>query len=177
MSKPIQSKPIQSPQQPVSRIIKGTQTFWHDLFVSDVQTMKKNVSYKKVQPQIEHYEHKHTFHSHDRVGKPNKYTVPIGGHFHEIKVTTDENGKPKAVCGPALRKVQSKGKYGLQKTVIEPVTFEHPMRDGADAIETDTHTHLMEYKFSEELHPTTGAVPISDAPQVPHELRSEIKEI
>lgn len=152
--------PRNSPVQPV--VWKGMREFRHDLFKLGVATMKKNVSYKKYQPDLVPVEHAHFFHSVDMKGKPVEYSQPIGGHFHKIDVVKDAQGNIVSVaCGPALRSVQKKLKSGRVKTIIERVRFanaeygEDDEEEGPDRVSYvyDEHVHEVAYVHSEMISP------------------------
>ena len=146
--------------QPV--VWKGHREFRHDLFKLEVKEMKKNVSYKKYEPDLQSVEHAHFYHSVDMKGRPNKYSAAVGGHFHEVIVEHDEQGNiVGAKCGPALRESQKKLKNGRVKTVIEPVKFakaDYDAEDPEEAAEAvkyihDEHVHPLRYMHSEMISP------------------------
>lgn len=145
---------------------KGSKEFRHDLFKLGVAKMKKNVSYKKFQPEIQMVEHAHFFHSHDMKGKTMVHSQAVGGHFHEVHIEWERDGEDlilkKAECGPALRQVQKRTRSGKWKTVIEAVRYERgdAAVDGSDdddveitGFEEDTHTHELLYVGSELISP------------------------
>lgn len=142
-----------SKSQRSKRVFKGNQEFEHVLFKSDVRKCKKNMSWKKYEPRIEEFEHRHVFHSRNSKGKPQAYTTPTAGHFHQVEFEAhEENGEIyySATCGPALRRHTKRLKTGKWATVIEPVVFE---ADGEQPDVVDDHSHDLEYCFTELLSP------------------------
>jgi len=144
-----QEKKLNTVTEP-KRVMKGMQSFMHDLFKLEVSNMKRNVSYKKFQPQIEEVEHAHFFHSHDTGGNRNEYCVPVGGHFHKMQITTDKEGQVHAVCGPALKEITTTTRAGTPRNSIVPVSW---VDEALDKEIVDTHTHDVAYKGSEEIWP------------------------
>lgn len=129
-------------------IYKGTQTFRHDLFRLKVTELLRNNSFKKGNVQLEKIPHVHFFHTFDSNGRPQKYSTPAGGHFHEVTWQVDEKtGELVATCGPALQYVYKK-RAGGQKRYLEGVKWEDEVND---SLVVDSHTHECEYAWSEEL--------------------------
>ena len=127
--------------------MRGAKEFRHDLFKSDVQNLKRNVSFKKGVVQIVEIEHAHIFHSHNSQGRPQQFTNSVGGHFHEVTLSTDANGRPVAKCGPAMREVFKK-RPGGQRRIKEEIKWVDEVKD---RIIVDSHTHTFEYEGSEFL--------------------------
>lgn len=128
-------------------IFKNQVTFRHDLFKAELATMKKNTSWKTGQPRIDEIEHVHHYHSRDSFGRVQKYTNPVGGHFHEI---TFDPVSGKIECGPALQKTVVKLKSGKLKQTVGPISFYDENRE----IEIkDDHKHEITYKYSEDITP------------------------
>lgn len=154
-----------APQGPIKLAWKGHTEFRHDLFKLEVAVMKKNVSYKKFEPDLKNVEHAHFFHSHDMKGKVLLHSQAVGGHFHEVKVVwgKEADGTPfieKLICGEPLRQVQKRTKGGRVKTVIEPVRFETGTaavddtdEDERTGFEVDDHRHELTYMGSEMISP------------------------
>lgn len=150
--KPSERKSRKPKQTSAPQIIyKGNQTFRHDLFKASLEKYKKNLSFRKGVVKIEHIDHIHYFHTFDSNGKAQKFTNTVGGHFHEIRWFTDDDGVLRAECGPPLTTVYKK-RAGMQKRVIEPVKWEDEEHDRMVA---DEHKHTMEYMWSEELDANT----------------------
>jgi hypothetical protein len=142
----------------VNRTAKGTQSFTHDLFKTDVQNVTKNFSFRTyaAQHELVPTPHAHIIHSHTSDGKPQSKTAPMAGHFHELKFTDengnlllDQNGKPRCEVGPAMRMVETKAPNGKKIKKAEPVSFF--LENGT--LVTDSHTHKSIYIESEELSP------------------------
>lgn len=131
-------------------IIKGSQEFRHDLFKSDVKNLLKNTSFKPGVVDIVRIEHAHIFHSHDSAGKEQQYTSTVGGHFHKVETSIDDEGNLIAKCGPALRVNIRKSKRGGQKKVVGPVQWANDGEMGDEVI-VDDHTHVLGYQSSEFL--------------------------
>ena len=131
----------------LKRTWRGTGTWVHDLFKLKVTSFKKNMSYRKYEPNLQDVEHVHFFHTTDRQGKPLRTCAPIGGHYHEMEVY-EENGELKAKCGPPKRIVEKKLRNGRTEKKVEPVYF----FDGDDDRKVyDTHSHEVEYLGSEMI--------------------------
>lgn len=142
------------PQSPGPQPVwKDAVSFRHDLFKCEISKMRKNVSYKPFEPQLEEVPHTHFFHSVDMKGRKQKYTNSVGGHFHEITVDwtkTGPDGGPLVKCGPALREVQTKLRNGAMKTEIAKIRFA-TLEEGV--FEHDEHTHQVSYLNSEIISP------------------------
>lgn len=183
-TKPPETKRPVAPEilvpKPQAKIIwRGTESFRHDVVRLHVATMKKNVSYKKYQPQYEFLPHVHNFHTTDMKGKPNLYSASVGGHYHKVEVLWKEIVEleipqaigspllyegPKVIVGHALRSVQKKLRNGQMKTMIEKVRYAtgyeqdidedgNPIEGGSVEYEYDDHTHIGAYLFSEQISP------------------------
>lgn len=127
--------------------IKGERRDWHHLFKSDVKPMKKNVSFKKGQPRIEHLDHTHVFHTINSQMKPQEYSSTVGGHFHKISWRMTANGPEVYEIGPPLYfKYVRKG--ANQRRVMSPVEWQD---DNQDKVIVDSHTHKFHYVHSEEI--------------------------
>lgn len=125
---------------------KNEQTFRHDLFRLREANLKANKSWKYGVVQLEEFPHVHFFHSFDSAGRPQQYSTPSAGHFHEIKWHVDEDGNFKATCGPAKQyKYVKRG--GTQKKIMSDVAW----HDDERGTIVDNHTHDVEYRWSEEL--------------------------
>lgn len=127
---------------------KGMGTFRHDLFKAEVDKFKKNVSWVYKDPRIEEVEHCHFYHSHNSSGRPQRYTSSAVGHFHEVTVSTDDEGNLVAECGPPLEKIFRTLTNGQQKSEIVQIAYFDQNRN--DYIRDD-HRHDMTYLHSEEL--------------------------
>lgn len=144
-----------SPSNPVTTPsgirVKGQRKVWHHLFKSDVQKMKKNVSFKKGQPKIEELDHTHVFHNINSQFKPQTITQISCGHFHEVKWEM-KNGVPVIThVGPPMRYGYVQRPAG-QKRVAQKVAW----FDGNEEKEiVDNHRHTFAYIHSEELSEET----------------------
>jgi hypothetical protein len=146
-----------APPREFKRVERGSKTHVHDLFKLGVSTMKKNVSYRFQEPKLLEMEHSHFYHSiNDSTLQANKYCSPVGGHAHEITMldVPDENGHPQVKVGPAIELVVKKIAGGRTIRRWEPVRFA-TNEDGEVKYITDTHTHEVEYKHSEEFSEQT----------------------
>lgn len=128
--------------------LKGQSWAWHHLFKTDLKDMKKNVSFKKGQPQIENLEHSHFFHSVNSDLIPQQFTSTIGGHFHEVTWALNAQGEPyvKSCSGPMTHKYVKKP--GGQKRILTKVAW-HDGNNDRDIV--DDHTHEFTYLHSEKL--------------------------
>jgi hypothetical protein len=143
-------KTTNKPQASIApkRVFKDQMTVTHDLFKLLPATMKKNVSYKKFQPELVEMEHAHIFHTVDSRGKKQTSCSAVGGHFHDVEVTVAADGSFHLICSEPYHIVTKTTKTGMTKKEKVHVSFE----DGNnDIIIKDTHTHEFEYKGSEEL--------------------------
>jgi len=131
-------------------IWKGNREFRHDLFKLELERMKKNMSFRSNQIDIQEVEHCHFYHSVSNKGTANQYSSPVGGHFHEVFTSTDANGNIIAKCGPALQKVTIKIRTGKFIKRIIPVEYSYVDDiDGRDKILKDEHLHNISYIGSE----------------------------
>lgn len=133
--------------QTINRIWKDKRSFTHDLFKLLPAMMKKNLSYKRLDPKLEDSEHSHFFHSHSIEGLQLDKSTPIGGHFHKITIKV-VNGKMEAECSEPLRIVEKMLSSGGTIKLEEPVQWVSE-RMGKTIV--DTHTHDVQYLYSEEM--------------------------
>lgn len=138
--------------QPDMSANRRTQKVFHHLFKAAMSMMKKNVSWVKGNPNLQDVEHVHFFHSVDSYGIPLEYTNDVGGHFHKVEWQIID-GKPVAKCGPALKKITTRGPGGLPKTRIVEVQFDDFFNDadGRKLKLVDRHVHEMNYLGWDEL--------------------------
>lgn len=130
---------------------RGQTEFRHDLFKLKPAKFKKNVSIVPGDPKIiqdESTEHVHIFHTHNSQGKELTKTNAVGGHWHEVTVSTDEHGNLRAECGPPMKNNYKKTSKGVRKKA-GPVIF----RDAEGNTVTDDHRHDVDYIQSEMLNP------------------------
>lgn len=127
---------------------KHDDDFVHHLFKAELSTCKKNVSHTPGMVQIEPVEHIHFFHTHNSLGKEQRYTDKLGGHFHEVKWEIGEDGDIIAKCGPALITRKIKLPNGTYRTKYETQKWFDRMQD-KEVI--DDHRHDMSYINSEIL--------------------------
>lgn len=149
MVKQTQTRLDSAEQAQPNVFMRGAKEFRHDLYKSDVGTMKRNTSFQKGVIKIVELEHSHTYHSHNSQGQPQQYSSHVGGHFHEITTAVDSQGNLIAKCGPALREVFRKTPHG-QKRRKERVKWNHSGPDSDEVIE-DNHRHEFAYQGSEML--------------------------
>lgn len=130
----------QAQDQNQGRVYKSEYTFEHDLYVLDVQDVVKNVEWNPdAKPMYEAFPHKHMFHSYDSDGRQQTRCNAAVGHFHEIELVSQGEGKPPlAKCGPAVKEVMKKQGNTYKKIIQE--------LQGREA-----HTHKVIYKNSERL--------------------------
>lgn len=124
----------------LERVYAKQQELDHDLYKLKVASLVRNASYNESQPIFENVEHCHYFHSIDSRGRKMETSSKVGGHFHKMEVQPDGT----VICGPAVTEVKVK-KHG--RVVTEYRTNRH-----------DTHTHEVEYRFSEKIKPQTPNV-------------------
>lgn len=121
-------KKVEKPSEPV-RQMKGEVEIYHDLFRLELATFKKNVGLPN-SPRWENTPHVHYFHTYDSAGKKMTEASQVGGHTHVIETWTDDDGRLRAKCGPAIRK------YKNNKQEVMP---------------NDNHTHEITYMYSEKI--------------------------
>jgi len=88
-TKPTKTTTISQSAKP-TRVNKGYREFEHDLFKLQIASMQRNTSYKHLVPRFVEIEHVHFYHSINERGVRNKYTAPVGGHFHEVTFDFDQ---------------------------------------------------------------------------------------
>lgn len=128
--------------------LKSEQSFRHDLYKLKIGTSKKNISWQKHQPNLVDVEHTHFYHSVNMRGEPNKNSIEISGHFHEVSTTVMPNGDMTASCGPPMKKVLKETPNGKILTMIEPVKY---VDANTGKTIYDQHLHEIEYIGSEFL--------------------------
>lgn len=71
-------------------------------FKLEVEKMKKNIgiSDRPHERMIMEYDHCHIFHTYTSNGQKQYKTNFVGGHYHEIKVSTDKTGNWVTECSP-----------------------------------------------------------------------------
>ena len=116
------------------RVLKGSETVFHDLYKLESSVMRKNVSYTKI-PVLEPIEHCHWFHSVDSNGKKLDRTHAVGGHYHKIELK-EIDGELTATCGPAIYSIVSPNSPN-GKRELSP--------------DYDQHTHRVSYIRSEQV--------------------------
>lgn len=114
-----------------------------DLFRLKLATAMKNVALQDSgMIDLEKVEHTHFWRTYDSDGKKLNFSVPVAGHFHEIKYE-ETNGVVKVIsCSPPLR-------MGTQK--VKGVTKMVPVPINPDL--EDNHTHDVEYLRSHKVQP------------------------
>jgi hypothetical protein len=165
--------------EPTKVKLRSQQTFMHHLFKATIAIMRKNVSWVKFQPKLVDVEHVHFFHTKNSMGMPQEYTNEVGGHFHKIEWGVDASGNPVAKCGPALKKIQKRGRGGLMSTINKPISWVDKFdEESEERVLTDDHVHDMVYMGSDELsvikqtHLAPGAA-MGFAPRMPTNDKGE----
>jgi len=69
-----------------------------DTFKLELSYFIKNIGFDDQAPLPTSVEHCHFFHTYDSSGKPQDKCNSVGGHWHDIKVTLDEEGNLTAEC-------------------------------------------------------------------------------
>lgn len=144
--------PVRQPVDAVTRVLKGAKVFHQDVYKLNVAKRLFNMSWKTYRPNLVEQEHCHFFRSCNDQGIENEYSTAIGGHFHEIKIEWDEDGKLKsAKCGPPLQKTQVVLPGSKRKvTRIMPITFDSETDRGVQTLEDD-HTHEIKYLYTDKF--------------------------
>lgn len=147
------TEPVQTGELVPNLKIRNQQVIHHHLFKALLSKMKKNISWKRGQPDIREVEHVHFFHSVNSWAMPQEYTNEVGGHFHKITWDYDANGTPIAKCGPSLKKISVRGRDGRPVSKIIPVEWPNILKehdDDPDMI-VDAHLHEMSYEGSDVI--------------------------
>jgi len=121
-----------------NREMGKTKRVYHDLFILKTAKLLQDIS-MNVAIQVPYgVDHQHRFHSVDSSGRVQKFASSVGGHTHEVTITTDENNNLVGVCSPPFNGIKGK-KFDLKpfKTDKGPVL--------------DTHIHEVEYINSKEI--------------------------
>jgi len=162
------------------RFERGTQEVEHHLFKLKVAPMTKNMSWVYRAPTLVEIEHTHFFHSiNDTTMQPNRFSTPVGGHFHEVKLDVDPvTGEILgAKVGPPVQWVSRKVAGGRMIRRIERVKWEryneNPQEPGINEetgefespppgsneaqvlTEYDNHTHDLQYLGFEKFNSQT----------------------
>lgn len=140
-------------QTTLKRRFRENTVFFSDLFKLKVSKMLLWKGWHKdslesaydedgnLQPDWFQVEHCHFFHTVDSNGREQQYSVPVGQHFHKMKINRDPHGEiisVECVSGPLTRKVVKKfGKR--QHGVVKACQF-------------DEHTHETVYLKSDKLN-------------------------
>ena len=122
-----------SKSKETKRTYHGEQEFDHDLFLCEVASFNKNISFDPKNPAFLPIAHSHMYHSHDSNGRKITKTNSVGGHFHYVEVITDEKGALVGKCSVAKKEVIKAG-----KKVIENWG-------------NDSHTHEVTYIKSDRI--------------------------
>lgn len=124
---------------PIKRVFADNIQIFHDLFRLNTAEMKRNKSWNDT-PMWVSIKHEHFFHTVDSSGRPQKYCAPVGGHFHELKVTKNNKGEivDVEVIGGPLKFLRKKVNGRIKKVAV-------PFN------EQDQHTHEISYEGSNKL--------------------------
>jgi hypothetical protein len=115
-------------QPEIKRVFKGDHEIVSDLFKLDVAYFAKNISFDPKRPKREDVEHCHFFRTFDSNGKKLNKSNAIGGHYHEVILSVDEDGNLVGKCSPPIRNRGSDPNYP-----------------------GDDHTHEMIYRRSDQF--------------------------
>lgn len=113
-----------------NRLLNKSVEFISDTFKLSSATMLKNIGVDGRSKMIVPIEHCHIFHTYDSMGKKMIHCGHVGGHSHEITITTDKNGNFVTKCSGPIQN------NGSEKILAE-----------------DKHIHQVEYIKSETLKP------------------------
>lgn len=111
-----------------NRVFNGDHVIVGDLFKLEVESFLRNISFNPKQPIKEPVEHCHFYHTFDSAGRPMTKCNSIGGHYHDIKISTDSDGNLVGECSTPKRNPQSEQAYP-----------------------GDNHTHVVRYIKSEKF--------------------------
>ena len=114
------------------RIYTGVQQINSDAFKLTNALMKKNHAMDGSDPLWVDHDHTHFYRSFDSHGAELKHSPPVGGHFHEVRITgVDTNGRPMAEVGPPLKWVTARQGRRTVRVAVE--------------VPEDRHTHHAVY--------------------------------
>lgn len=114
-----------------------------DLFRLKLATAMKNVALQDSgMVDLEKVEHTHFWRTYDSDGKKLNYSVPVAGHFHEIKYEETDGVVRVISCSPPLR-------MGTQKIKGQIKTVPVPINPDLE----DNHVHEVEYLRSHKVQP------------------------
>lgn len=130
-------------QQPIKRVLKGSQKVYHDRFrlmpkntIKYFGIGKPNFKGGNLDPvEYRAVEHAHWFYTADSNGRAHDKCVSANNHFHYVEVEKDDNGEIISVkCS-------------------KPMTYVRDPRGGKRVVEyqNDDHVHDIEYYASEEV--------------------------
>lgn len=130
-------------------VFKHEREIRHDVFKTDIKKFKENTSFTKDDPAIVEREHTHIYHTVNSQCRPLQYTNAVGGHFHKVTVSEDEDGNLVATCSEPLKYHFRRMPRGGFKKSIGPVSW----YDGnTDRTIVDDHVHVLNYMHSEMLN-------------------------
>lgn len=148
-AKPKRKRKAKAPPKKQPQIVfKDQKEMRHDVFKADLQNFLENTSFTRGMVNIVRREHTHIYHNINSQCKNLEYTNAIGGHFHKVELSEDENGNVVAKCGPPLRNGVKRLPNGSFKKTIEPVTWFDGMNNRNVV---DDHTHELIYQHSEMI--------------------------
>lgn len=142
--------PAKKSQPIVKKVWKGQETFEHHLFKLSPTDCIKNKSITPYQPNTYRLQHGHVYHTVDRKGKPQTYSAPSSGHFHEVTVEWDGDTLVGVKCGPPTRFKYRQQRNKEIKKVKEQVVYKGRDENGDDDV-VDSHTHEIVYIRGEVL--------------------------
>jgi len=136
--------------------MKGDERYEGAKFKLEGSFRKRDDGWQKYKHTFVDEIHGHTYYTiNDRNGAPNKYSAPMGGHFHEMEVdwnTPNKTGDgPTVKCGPPLEFVRVKTRGGGSQKKVVQVRWNTEI-DGEYIY--DNHTHDVTYKYNEIVSPT-----------------------
>lgn len=139
LGQPLQTQTIQNPTAtvPKERFYPGKQDIDSDLFRLQVAFMLKDMGYKNDPQDFVKVEHVHFFRTFDSNGKKQTFSNTVGGHFHPIVETQNEDGSVTIRALPAKKWVNRRKGNQVTKVMVD--------------LEHDHHTHSVAYERSHQV--------------------------
>jgi hypothetical protein len=167
------AKKVQAAEIPVpitTPIFKNRhdKTFRHDVFKCQPSIMKKNESFKHLEPLLVDVEHAHIFHTSSHTGQQNDQTQKMGGHFHYVTLSVNQqSGELEAKCGPAMMEDTFMAANGQTYKNVIPLGYKTILtkgpNKGQEGMTVDDHTHVMTWEGSEELGGSISRAKLEEA--------------